>query len=356
MKKLNVAIIGQGRSGRDIHGAYFLSEKSKEYYNVVAVVDRMAARRERAKAEFGCDVYSDYTELFGRKDIDVVVNSTFSHMHYPVTMGLLTHGFNVVCEKPFSAYAHECEDMIRAAKENGRILTVFQQSRLAPYYKRIHEIIKSGALGKIIQINIAFSGYARRWDWQTSKRFYGGSLLNTGPHPLDQALDLLETDDMPQIFSHLEKVNTFGDAEDYAKVILTCPGKPIVDVEISSCDGYSDYTYKVQGSHGALKATMSHIDWKCFNPEKSPLHTLVTEPLTGEDGVKPVYCSEKLEWENHSEDLTGNAFDDAVSEYYERLYRTVTAGEELFIKPEKVLQLIRVAEAVHASNPMPLIY
>ena len=26
MKKLNVAIIGQGRSGRDIHGAFFKSE------------------------------------------------------------------------------------------------------------------------------------------------------------------------------------------------------------------------------------------------------------------------------------------------------------------------------------------
>ena len=36
MKKLNVAIIGQGRSGRDIHGSYFLSDASKEMYNVVA--------------------------------------------------------------------------------------------------------------------------------------------------------------------------------------------------------------------------------------------------------------------------------------------------------------------------------
>ena len=50
MKKLNVAIIGQGRSGRNIHGTYFLSEDNK-YYNVVAVVDALEHRRERAKKE-----------------------------------------------------------------------------------------------------------------------------------------------------------------------------------------------------------------------------------------------------------------------------------------------------------------
>lgn len=146
---LNVAIIGQGRSGRDIHGAYFLSEASKKYYRVVAVVDALASRRARAANEFGCHVYDDYKLLFDHNDIDLVINSTFSDEHYPITMDLLEHGLNVVCEKPFSAYADECRTMIRAAKEHNCLLTVFQQSRLASYYKRIHEIIESGVLGEI---------------------------------------------------------------------------------------------------------------------------------------------------------------------------------------------------------------
>ena len=115
MKKINVAIIGQGRSGRDIHGAFFRSAQN-EHYQVVAVVDQLSDRRERAKAEYGCDVYADHRALYGRRDIDLVINSTFSHLHYPVTMDLLTHGFNVVVEKPFSAHVEECEAMIRAAK------------------------------------------------------------------------------------------------------------------------------------------------------------------------------------------------------------------------------------------------
>lgn len=42
MKKLNLAIIGQGRSGKNIHGKYYISEDNK-YYNVKYVVDADAA-------------------------------------------------------------------------------------------------------------------------------------------------------------------------------------------------------------------------------------------------------------------------------------------------------------------------
>jgi len=102
MKKLNVAIIGQGRSGRDIHGKFFKSEANTKY-NVVAVVDEIEARRVRAKEEFpDATVHADYTELFGRTDIDVVINSTFSQQHAEISIDLLNHGFNVVCEKPFA--------------------------------------------------------------------------------------------------------------------------------------------------------------------------------------------------------------------------------------------------------------
>ena len=75
MEKLRVAVIGQGRSGYSIHSAYFLSE-ANDIVDVVAVVDFLADRREKAKEKFGCDVYENYTELFGRTDIDLVVNAS----------------------------------------------------------------------------------------------------------------------------------------------------------------------------------------------------------------------------------------------------------------------------------------
>ncbi len=351
MKKLNVAIIGQGRSGRDIHGRYFLSEAGQNLYRVVAVADRIEARRSRAAVEYGCDVYADYHDILKRSDVDVVVNSTFSYLHYPVTMDALQYGKHVVSEKPFSKFAIECENMIHTAHENDVTLTVFQQSRVAPYFTRIREILASGKLGNIAQITIHFSGYSRRWDWQTSRRYYGGCLLNTGPHPLDQALQLLDTDDMPNVFSVLKRINSAGDAEDYAKVILTYPNRPLIDLEISPADAYNDFTYRIHGSRGSLTATQSKIKWKYF--DDCPIPSFTFEPLNGADGLSPAYCSEKLQWNEFEEDLSGTAFDSAPAKFYKNLYNHLMSGEDLLIKPEKILQQIRVIELIHAQNPLP---
>ena len=107
MKKLNVAIIGQGRSGRDIHGKFFKSEANTKY-NVVAVVDEIEARRIRAKEEFpDATVHADYTELFGRTDIDVVINSTFSQQHAEISIDLLNHGFKEIIIEFYQRYYKE---------------------------------------------------------------------------------------------------------------------------------------------------------------------------------------------------------------------------------------------------------
>ena len=90
MKKLNVAIIGYGRSGCNIHGSFFRSVNN-DIAKVVAVVEMDPARAAVAKADFDCDVYSDYREVLERKDVDLVVNASYSHMHYPITLDFLNH-------------------------------------------------------------------------------------------------------------------------------------------------------------------------------------------------------------------------------------------------------------------------
>ena len=98
MEKLRVAIIGQGRSGKNIHGKYYLSEDN-EYYTVRYVVEADADRRAVAKERHpDCEVFADYKELFDKTDVDLVVNASFSDMHFPITKDLLAHGFNVLCE------------------------------------------------------------------------------------------------------------------------------------------------------------------------------------------------------------------------------------------------------------------
>ncbi|MCR4623003.1 MAG: Gfo/Idh/MocA family oxidoreductase [Clostridiales bacterium] len=350
MDRLNVAIIGQGRSGRDIHGKFFRSE-ANDKFRVVAVVDALEDRRERARSEYQCDVYSDYSELFPRNDIDLVVNSTFSHLHIPVSMDLLEHGFNVVCEKPFAKSYEDGFRCVAAAKKYGRLLNVFQQSRFAPYYREIKKVLASGVLGKIAQINIAFSGFARRWDWQTSQLYAGGNVRNTGPHPLDQAMDLLGFPEDVTVVSRLGRFNTFGDAEDFAKIILMVPGKPWIDVEISSCDCYAPYLYKITGSDGCLRATLGTVEYKYLDKARLEAHGQIMDPLCKPDGT-PSYCSEKLEFIEKTIDVETGAFNTAVRDYYDMIYYALTEGRPMEITPEQVLTQLKVIDKIHAQNPL----
>ena len=357
MKKLRIAIIGQGRSGRDIHGAFLQTEAAKEKFEVVGIVDQQPDRRDRAAKEFGCPVYEKYENLYYHEDeIDLVINSTYSFQHHDITIDLLNHGFNVVCEKPAARNVEEFDNMTATAERMGKFLGIFQQSRFAPYFVKVKEIIGSGVLGRLIDVDIQFNNFSRRWDWQTLQSYNGGSLRNTGPHPLDQALNILDSyDHMPHVFCKMDRVNTFGDAEDYVKLILTVPGKPLIDLTISCCDAYPCFTYKIHGQNGSLKGTMQHIDWKYFEPKMAPEQHLIRQSLAKPDGT-PAYCGEKLPWHEDSWDGDPNgAFDSAVADYYNMVYNHMVHGAPLEITLNQVRQQVAVYEEAHRQNPMPSI-
>ncbi len=351
MSVIKLAILGQGRSGRDIHAAHL--KDLQDLYQIVAVVDPIAQRRERAAAELGCETFADYKEILDRKDIDMVVNATPSHLHPAITIDLLEHGFNVLTEKPLARHVSEVDAMTAAAAKAGRSLFVFQQSRFAPYFRKVRQVIDSGVLGRIVQVSINFNGYARRWDWQCIQEYNGGSLLNTGPHPLDQALQLFGEGD-PNITCIMDRCNTFGDAEDYVKLLMHAPGHPVIDLEISSCCAYPSFTYSVQGTRGGLKGSMTEINWKFFKEEEAPEQKLTREPLEKADGT-PAYCGEQLTWHEGSwtpADDEGDLFQAIATYYYRQLHAHITEGKPFEITVEQVRRQIAVIEECHRQNPL----
>ena len=348
MKTIRVGIIGQGRSGRDIHGAYLAKDKR---YKIAAAADPMADRRQRAREEFGCDVCEDYHELFARDDLDLIVNATQSQMHAPVSMEIMKAGFNCLCEKPLADSVKDVDRLIATSKKTGKLLAIYQQSRYAPYFQQVRKVIRSGVLGRIVQISIAFNGFSRRWDWQTLQRYQGGSLLNTGPHPLDQALQLFG-EGMPRVTCFMDRANTAGDAEDHVKLLLSGEGHPVIDLEITSCCAYPSFTYSLYGTRGGLKGNTTKLEWKYFKPSEAPKIKLTERPLTKPDGT-PAYCREDLKW--HTGTWEQPAADKAKSmgaQFYDMLYKTLAKGAPLEITPEQVRRQIAVIEECQRQNPL----
>ncbi|MBR3864115.1 MAG: Gfo/Idh/MocA family oxidoreductase [Clostridia bacterium] len=353
MKKLNLAIIGQGRSGKDIHGVYYVSDKN-EYYNVKYVVDADARRREISKNRYpGCEVFDDYKKLFDKKDIDVVINASYSYMHFDTTKDLLEHGFNVLVEKPFCRNTYECNTLINLAKKNNLLLTVFQQTFFAPYYEFTKELMHSGKIGEIQQVSIRFNGFSRRWDWQTLQKMMGGNSYNTGPHPIGIAVGLLDFDKNAEVVfsTHSTTEMSSGDSDDFVKIIMKAPNKPVIDIEINNTDAYCDYNVKLQGSRGTCKATVSKYKMKYVIPGENPERPCVAEFLQDAEG-NPLYCSEKLITHEEEGTFDGTAFDVGTQEFYKDMYFALTEGRPLRYTADEYKQVISVIEKVHADNPL----
>ena len=360
MKRIRVGIIGHGRSGQDIPGVHLARDPR---FRIVAVADHLAERREAAASRYGCDTHADHRGLLERRDLDLVVNATFSHLHAQVTRETLLAGHHVLCEKPFARTVAEVDDLIGVSQSTGLLLAVFQQSRYAGYFRQVRRVLASGVLGRVVQVSIAFNGHARRWDWQTLQEFNGGSLANTGPHPLDQALELFG-DGHPEVFCHMDRTEaTTGDAENHVKLLLRGPGHPLVDLEISSCCAYPCFTYQIYGTRGGLKGTQTEAAWRYYDPAALAPLRLVREPLADPATGNPVFCHEDVAWqtgiwpdapgaaEGGAGYVPGQPESSPTQAFYDMLHRSLTLGAPLEITPQQVRRQIAVIEECRRQNP-----
>ena len=351
-KNVRVGIAGQGRSGYGIHANWLRQSPGK--YKIVAVADGRDERLTVAKQQFGCRTYKTYQEMLAEGGFDLFVNALPSHLHVEGTLAALRSDYNVVADKPVAHKVSEMDKMISAARSARKLLAPFQNSRFWPYFTRMQEVIASGVLGEVLHARLDWSGFARRWDWQTLQKYNGGSLNNTGPHPMDQAIMLFgKGEKMPKVFARLVSgPGTVGDADDLAIVTLYGKGSPTIEVVISSYQAFPPANQiVVSGTCGGLTGGPAGLRWRYFDPAKAP--KLKLQKAWAEGGA---YCSEKLPWVTKSwkarEPKIG-WFAHCAKLFYNNLYEALTTKAKLVVTPQQVRRQIFAIQEAHRQNPLP---
>lgn len=342
---IRVGIAGLGRSGWDIHAR--LLAPLTDLYQVAAVVDADASRRQEAIDRFDCVAYTSYEDMLDDPAVEVVVVCLPSHLHADASLAALAHGKHVVCEKPMATSLEDADRMVAAAAASDRVLTIFQQRRYNPDFVKVKEVIESGLLGRIVQIRLTESRFSRRWDWQTLQKLGGGSLNNTGPHFLDQALQLFGPAEPEVVFCHLDRTLTLGDADDHVKLVFKGKDAPTVDIEISSCCAYPGETWNVMGTLGGLAGTTSELRWRWVLPEELPARMLDTRPMPDRS-----YNRDDLIWHEEQWEQTVPLLD-AYAAFYRDLHATLRQGAPLAITPQSVRRVIWLQGLCHRLSPIP---
>jgi scyllo-inositol 2-dehydrogenase (NADP+) len=117
--RIRVGVMGQGRSGYNIHVRCMKDVESvARKFVVVAVADQLDVRRQQAAEELGCEVYDDWRKMLDAGGFDMVVNSLPSPLHVDATIQAFKQGYHVLSEKPLAkkvwAAHHPTPDCTRA--------------------------------------------------------------------------------------------------------------------------------------------------------------------------------------------------------------------------------------------------
>lgn len=147
-EKLNVAMVGTA------HQARFSIDNVKGE-NIVAVCDIDDNYLAAAVKDFpSAKPYNDFRKMLDRKDIDAVVVATPDHMHAPATLAALQSGRHVYCEKPLTHTVEEARKVAEAAKRFKRATQMGTQIHATDNYRRVVEVIKSGAIGPVNEVHV----------------------------------------------------------------------------------------------------------------------------------------------------------------------------------------------------------
>ena len=176
-KPVTVMIIGAGSRGRT-YARY--AEKFPNSMKVVGVADLNPHRRKQMAKNHNIPAENQFAHfndaLSKAKFADAVVIATPDSLHYEPCMKALALGYDVLLEKPVAPTEKECRDIMKQAHKYNRIVAVCHVLRYAPYFVALKQVVDSGALGDLVNIQhfepIAYHHMAHsyvRGNWPNSK-------------------------------------------------------------------------------------------------------------------------------------------------------------------------------------------
>jgi len=194
-KCVTAVLIGAGFRGSDTYGIYALEHP--EELNFIAVAEPSPVRRKifaeahKIPPELQFESWEYLLHPSNNRLAEAAFITTQDQMHTQPALQALNLRYHVLLEKPMATKLEECFLLVKKANEMKRQLRIAHILRYTPFFSAVHEIVKSGRLGKIITIdlseNVSYYHYAHsfvRGNW-AKKSTSSPMILAKSCHDLD---------------------------------------------------------------------------------------------------------------------------------------------------------------------------
>jgi predicted dehydrogenase len=273
MARLNWGMVGGGE-GSQIGPAHRLGAQADGNFVLAAGALDVDAAKGRTYAErLGVApdrAYGDWREMLeGERDredrIDLVTVATPNSTHFESTKAFLEAGFNVLCEKPMTMTVEEGEEIVRVARESGRICAVNYCYSAYPMVREMRQMVRTGVLGKIRLIVTNFShghhGDATdadnprvRWRYDPAMAGVSGQFADCGIHALHMA-SFVAGDEVEKVSADFASTIASRELEDDAMVNFRMAGGTVGRLWTSSVAIGRQHGFDIQvfGETGGLR-------------------------------------------------------------------------------------------------------
>jgi predicted dehydrogenase len=153
-----------------------------QWSQVAAVASRNLEKAREIARHFGIPkAYGSYEELLSDSDIEAIYNPLPNHLHVPWSIRCAESGKHVLCEKPIALSVSECRSLISARDKFGVKVAEAFAVRCHPQWHRVHEMIRSGAIGQLRSIAATFGFTVMdRENIRNVPEFGGGAIMDIG--------------------------------------------------------------------------------------------------------------------------------------------------------------------------------
>lgn len=314
--------------------------------NVKGIFDIRGEAKEKAEAE-GLYVYSSLEELLADDEVKLITVATPNDKHKPYAIACLEAGKNVISEKPVTINVADLEDIMAVAKKTGKIFSIHHNRRWDKDYRIIKKIIDEDMIGTPYFIESRVQGSRQAMHgWRGHKVNGGGMLLDWGVHLLDQMMDMIKSP-VVSVSSHLlslysdqvdDNIKVFIKFENGVSSILEMSTNCLINNprwHVSCLNGTAVIDdFSAKGKIVQLRPDADELQWEdeIVYTEAGPTRTMAPRPsfTTHELALPEV----ETDW----------------SDFYKNIVAVMDGTEELIVKPEQALRVMKVIELAFKAS------
>ncbi|WP_312497708.1 Gfo/Idh/MocA family oxidoreductase [Enterococcus sp.] len=330
---LTIAYIGNGKSANRYHLPF--STKLKDKIKVKTIYSPVE-EKNWARIE-GVNYTTDINDIYGDPEIQLVVISTPSHLHYPLGKEALLHGKNALIEKPFAETSAQAKELFALAKEKGLLVQCYQNRRFDSDFLTVQKVIESGVLGDLIEVEMHYD-YFRPEVPRSVKEFSLNTsyLYGHACHTLDQVISYFGRPD--DIHYEVRQLLGKNRMNDYFDLDLFY-GRLKVSVKSSYFRLKERPGFVVYGENGVfVKETKDRQEehLKAFHMPDNPDFGIDLPQHYG----TLTYIDQNGDY--HEEKVISEVGD--YSRVYEGLYESIINGKDKIVKDEETILQIEMLE------------